>query len=549
MTDETVVEERGITVTKQFDRDGFPVPAVTFRVESDQSEPVTVRIVDEIPEGFGIEQIGFHPEYGSDHWTATGDGVVRFERTVDAGEAFTTVYGVKMADDEGGAPFLGAPTLDVDPESDDGTAVEDVIGSENSDVVRELAEGERDSVPGLDEGSSTGTPAEASATDEEVSAVADDDAEILGEDDTSGTEMDRETETEPEPNAAEAGDRGADPEANSAADEAEILDAGSSGADVPAGDEADETERGADAVDAASEQRTGEDVESARDESMVESTAAGRSAGASENQIDTEETATIDAAASTTDDDPIDEEKSATGDETSIDAAETDATGTTMTEEDRTSDAGEEEDEEPTDAVDHDDLIGRLAADIREGDADADDLATVRAALGDRSESERVRLSHLQGRVADLEAYTDALEAFIDENGRAEEVLDDLEGTVEDLSAAVASIESTVDSAEGERQALRERVETVENEVAAIEDVDQRLERIEGDLAALDERVEDGEEARLAVSDLDDDVASLAAEVDSLDDEVEAVEDEVEAVEEDVEEFKEWRDQLSDLFN
>ena len=151
VSDESVVETEGDTVTKAFDAEGFQVPAVTFRVESDRNDPVGLRITDEIPEGFGIEQIGFHPDYGSENWTATGDGVVRFDRTVNPGEAFTTVYGIRMADDDEPDPFLESPTIEVDPDAIEEEAIDDVVPKESSEVVRELASGERDTVPGLEE--------------------------------------------------------------------------------------------------------------------------------------------------------------------------------------------------------------------------------------------------------------------------------------------------------------------------------------------------------------------------------------------------------------
>ncbi|MFW6458467.1 MAG: hypothetical protein ACOCY6_03530, partial [Halodesulfurarchaeum sp.] len=147
MNEESVVVTDGVTVSKSFDRDGFPVPAVTFDVASTREEPVEITITDDIPEGFGIEQIGFHPEYESDHWRATGDGGVRFERTIEPGEELYTLYGVRMAEETEPTVFLEKPTVEVRGGGD----AEEVVPRGSSEVVRELARGERDTVPGLEE--------------------------------------------------------------------------------------------------------------------------------------------------------------------------------------------------------------------------------------------------------------------------------------------------------------------------------------------------------------------------------------------------------------
>ena len=231
LSDESVVETEGMKVTKSFDAEGFPVPAVTFRVESDRNDPVGLRITDEIPEGFGIEQIGFHPDYGSEHWTATGEGVVRFERTVNPGEAFTTVYGIRMADDEEPTPFLEAPSVEVDPSAIEEEEIDEVVPKESSEVVRELASGERDTVPGLEEEEEAPAAEAAEAEGVEAEGPADplDDAEILGE---PGTEPPEEAEEEPaveadaEPSfeAKSASEIGAEAEAEAESEEEPEID-------------------------------------------------------------------------------------------------------------------------------------------------------------------------------------------------------------------------------------------------------------------------------------------------------------------------------------
>ena len=524
VSDETIVENTGVTVTKAFDRDGFPVPAVTFRVESDRSDPVTVRIVDSIPEDFGIEQIGFHPDYGSEHWTATGEGVVRFERTVDSGEAFTTVYGVKMDDDGHAAPFLGAPTLEVDPEAMDESAIEDVVPKESSDVVRELAGGERESIPGLDDApaqsanddatadASSETTEDTTAQGDSIGAVADDDAVIMGNDDRDRDETpdsELEDESPPVPDG--------EPDHTPSVDDEDILEAGAgTSPEMPSGDAAESDPLESDPLD----DESSETVSDSLEDDVVEPAE------------QTEKASSI-ASETSTENLPADRENT---DPTEPESAMNDEFEETTPAAEQDPEPARTETDVATATTNGDgSLAATLAEEIRNGTVDEDDLDAIRAAVGEPTTSDGIRVDHLQARLSDLEAYTDALETFLNENGGAQELLDDLKETVETVGDDVEDLASRVDSAQGEREALRERVNSLADEMDAIDDATDRIGRIAGDLDALDERVEDGEQARL--------------EVDTLEDELADLEDEIEGLEDEIVEFKEWRSQLSDLFN
>ena len=138
-------------------------------------------------------------------------------------------------------------------------------------------------------------------------------------------------------------------------------------------------------------------------------------------------------------------------------------------------------------------LLGALASELDDADPNNPDVATIRSALGVESSagvspspSVETRIEHLQSTVADLEAYTDALEAFIDEHGDASEVLvglrerhdetvdrlDEVEAATED---ATSEIEATEDRLEAELEAVRDDVgairadiKTLESEIAAL---------------------------------------------------------------------------------
>jgi len=146
--DPVTVSSDGVTVAKRFEADEFPVPAIAFRIESNRTEPVTVTLADTVPEDVAVEDLGFHPEYGSEHWTIDGKQIT-FEREIDADSEYTTVYGIRSTGTDDVEKFLTEPTLEeVDPPLEDGG---DMLEESGSDVVKDVIAGESDSVPGLDE--------------------------------------------------------------------------------------------------------------------------------------------------------------------------------------------------------------------------------------------------------------------------------------------------------------------------------------------------------------------------------------------------------------
>jgi phage shock protein A len=483
VSDETVVETDGVTVSKFFNAEDFPVPAVAFEVTSKRDADGTLSITDEIPDEFGIDQIGFHPEYGSEHWTATGDGVVQFEREVDAGEEFTTVYGVRMEDGQDETPFLSAPDVEVDGED-----IDEVVPPESTDVVRELAGGERDTVPGLEDDAGDAeaeVEVEAGASGG-IDSPVNDDAEILG--DEAGL-VDDEDETA---------------EAAADDDDAAVEDSafGDSGTEPLAAEEDGDTEApsGAGSYD-------------------------GDSADA--DPADDEDGTALDAGSSFGDDGDYDADFDADTGDAGLEA-ELDA------------DPGPE----PTpDAAGFDEgqVAAALAEAIRNDQVADEDLETIQGALGGVPHSTETELDHLQSRVSELEAYTDALEAFIDENGPAQEVLADfesdvaaLENELADVHDDVASVEDAVADADDGRENLRAQVDDLESKVGAVDDLEESLDRLRGDVDALDERLADTEEDVLSLGDVEADIEALSEHV-----------DDVEAT---VEEIDEWRNQLSDVF-
>lgn len=147
--DPVTVSSDGVTVAKRFEADEFPVPAIAFRIDSRREEAVTVKLVDTVPEDVAVEDLGFHPEYGSEYWTID-DQQITFERDFEPDSEYTTVYGIRSTGTDNVEQFLTEPTIEtVDPPLDEEEG--DVLDESSSDVVKDVIAGESDSVPGLDD--------------------------------------------------------------------------------------------------------------------------------------------------------------------------------------------------------------------------------------------------------------------------------------------------------------------------------------------------------------------------------------------------------------
>ncbi|MFB6183106.1 MAG: hypothetical protein ABEI96_01005 [Haloarculaceae archaeon] len=147
--EKVTVSSDGVTVDKRFEADEFPVPAIAFEIRSEREESATIRLVDDVPDDVAVDDLGFHPEYGSELWT-TEDDEITFERDIDPGEEYTTVYGIRATGTDDVEQFLTEPDIEtVESSSDDGASA--VVDESGTDVVRDVISGDSDSVPGLDD--------------------------------------------------------------------------------------------------------------------------------------------------------------------------------------------------------------------------------------------------------------------------------------------------------------------------------------------------------------------------------------------------------------
>jgi predicted nucleic acid-binding Zn-ribbon protein len=126
---------------------------------------------------------------------------------------------------------------------------------------------------------------------------------------------------------------------------------------------------------------------------------------------------------------------------------------------------------------------------LESGALSDEDVEALREALGvETPRSTATRIEHVESRLTEFEAYIEALEAFIDDNGTADEIIADLEATIDDLSETVASVE---DELEGIREQQADLREAVDGHDEALSTVEKRLDGLAGKIDALERTTAD----------------------------------------------------------
>ena len=481
-----VVEDQ-LTVRKTFAAEEFPVPAIRFEVESTADEPVSFRLVEQIPESFPMDGVGFHPEYHSANWTAFQDNHVEFAGTVEPTESLVTVYGVRLGDEHDASEFLTEPVItgvstdgdgasSEDAESDadtvDDTMIGDIISDDRNQVVKDMLTGDSESVPGLDEESDEGTDSledQSVELDLDLGAVdtdpvdASDDGRDEDEDDVPGIDLDFGEESIPSPDDADFSD-------DESGDEPEIE------LDLEA------------ATDPADEAETGDED------------------GSGDEDGDAEDGPAIELALDDADAD-----------------SETDASPTTR-------------------AITSEQSVGaRLATELRDGTLTDEDLDVLRGALEvdtnvDRDSSQRAKIDHLQSRVEEVTAYTGALERFLDENGTGDDLIFEFQDELASFETELGTLSDRLEAAES----------SVEDVTTGLEETGVRTDDLESAIDGVDERVGDIDDD---LSTLDSTVDDLEGGLETVTEDVEELDERIEDVRDDVVEIKEWREELGSMFS
>jgi predicted nucleic acid-binding Zn-ribbon protein len=257
----------------------------------------------------------------------------------------------------------------------------------------------------------------------------------------------------------------------------------------------------------------------------------------------------------------------AEGDDTDEDSESSDAPAPRAVDADLSPAAVRSDDEEAVDSALVESVAAALAAELRAGNVDDDDVETLREHLDAPAEepsiptSVDVRLRRIQSRVSELDAYTDALAEFLDENGTGEEIVEGFRADVAAVEDELGAMEDELRTLEADQAAVKEdladveaavddRTEALEAEIAELtggvtEDVDSvrtDLDSVESDLGAVDEDVET---LSVRLEELEAEVAEVeAAEAEELD----SLASEVEKLRADVESFREFRERMRNAF-
>ncbi|UTF53574.1 hypothetical protein [Natronosalvus rutilus] len=160
-----------------------------------------------------------------------------------------------------------------------------------------------------------------------------------------------------------------------------------------------------------------------------------------------------------------------------------------------------------------DDLLDALLAQLSTDEGGARRDALRRALNIDTATSNEVRLEHVESSLTELEAYTDAMREFFDENGTADDVLEAVQDGLEAARTDLEALESNVTDLGASDEVLEERVDGLEE---TLERLDSRLEYVGTETAELRG---DFEAAR---DSLEDSVAEIGATTDTLADGLEA---------------------------
>ncbi|MFB6360264.1 MAG: ATP-binding protein [Halobacteriales archaeon] len=410
--DAVIVSGDDVTVRKTVDTEQFQTVAVVLELTSDRTDVARLQVVDSVPEGVPMDDIGFHLDYGAEHWSVE-DGTVVFERDLEPDEEYTTIYGIRdYPEDELDAlrtePEVGI--IDAGPGN-----LDSVVDEERSDVIRDFLSGE---------------------------------TELAGLEETVGDVEDLPTDSEPappEPGPAEATDpepaMGQEPEPDTEAE-----------ADEPEEPAAEPTPEPVEAPEGAEE-----------------------SGAASAEDMDDEADVSVPLSGG---------------------------------------------------------VVRVLIKELREGDVDPEHRRILRDELLDTDGTLEARVAHLQQRISDMEAYTNALEQFIADEGGGRDVLQDIRSDIEQLEAELAPLPDRLDQA-------FERLESVDDRLASVAaDAETALDRADG----MDDRVAGVEDE---VDRVDQRIHDLREELDS---QQTALEEEIESLEADLQELHEFQQRLKSVF-
>jgi len=150
--------------------------------------------------------------------------------------------------------------------------------------------------------------------------------------------------------------------------------------------------------------------------------------------------------------------------------------------------------EAPTEASDNlsayptADLLSELARRESMDDLSATDRDRLQEFASETDESLEVRVSHLQKRMSDIEAYTDQVERLYEEYGDPNETYEGFDNQLDEFANQLAAVESDIERLQNDIESVKQGQSELESKVSEeIESVKQRQSDVESEITDLSE--------------------------------------------------------------
>lgn len=213
--------------------------------------------------------------------------------------------------------------------------------------------------------------------------------------------------------------------------------------------------------------------------------------------------------------------------------------------------------------LEDEDVLPVIVEKFRRGEVTEEQVKILRKHLNfDKSDGVEVKLDHLSNKINDLEAYTDALETFIDNEGTADEIINELRSDIQTTQEDLRNLSDRVDAIDMEQASIQEALTQQEESIDSLDDFvreldgrhsreimgvdakidraevafDESLQSIQNDLEAIRSRVE-------SVEMMEEPLESLESEVEGL----HQLESTLSAVQDELAEVKTVRSEVSEL--
>lgn len=132
-------------------------------------------------------------------------------------------------------------------------------------------------------------------------------------------------------------------------------------------------------------------------------------------------------------------------------------------------------------------VIEELAVELREGNASDEAVGTLRRHLTpDTPASDVAKLDHCLTRIGELEAYVDALEEFLDEDGTAQTLLKDLRQEIGAVEERLDEFDDRLGVLQDQQTSFEDRLAEVESEAEGVDDLREQLTATRAEFADFD---------------------------------------------------------------